>query len=405
MKHLILVGACYLDTILTIPHFPTEDSKLRATALQVRRGGNCPNSLEVLAQLLAASSSDLVGTDITDGTDVTDLTDPTGSVRGGGDERAGKAGVVEGVVEGGEGRGERRGDARGRYGKAGGGHQGSSGGSSSKGPSRGKPHPDSVHHLPPTKLHLITCLPDASSAATRQILSSFGTATIPSPTTAASSSTTSSDQTTTIDLSHSFFRTGHDTPASCYILRTSGSGPDGGGGRSGSGDGSRTIVNYSDLPDMTADELEGVVDAFVEEIRQEGGDEGGKDSDEGGGGGDGCWWHFEGRIPETTLHCIQHLRRAMPRCTISVEIEKPGRAGLAELAAAADVVFYSRSWAESRGYVSPEACLRGEAPSTKASLMFCTWGEQGAGALSLPEGEYIHQPATKPGEESIPVVE
>lgn len=55
---------------------------------------------------------------------------------------------------------------------------------------------------------------------------------------------------------------------------------------------------------------------------------------------------IQGRIPETTLHCIQHLRHAMPRCTISVEIEKPGRAGLTELAAAADVVFYSRSWAE-----------------------------------------------------------
>ncbi|KAK4147170.1 uncharacterized protein C8A04DRAFT_24968 [Dichotomopilus funicola] len=373
MKHLILVGACYLDTILTIPHFPTEDSKLRATALQVRRGGNCPNSLEVLAQLLAASSAGLVDADGTDGTDgadgtsltgLTGLTDPIESVRGGGDERAGKAGEVDGVVEGGEGRGEGRGDARGRYGKAGGGHQGSSGGSSSKGPSREKSDPDPVHHLPPTKLHLITCLPDASSAATRQILSSFGTTTIPSPTTTASSSTTSSDQTTTIDLSHSFFRTGHDTPASCYILRTSGSGPDGGGGRGGSSDGSRTIVNYSDLPDMTANELEGVVDAFVEEIRREGDNGVGEDSDKGGGGG--CWWHFEGRIPETTLHCIQHLRRAMPRCTISVEIEKPGRAGLAELAAAADVVFYSRSWAESRGYVSPEACLRGEAPSTKA---------------------------------------
>lgn len=70
MKHLILVGACYLDTILTyvaptttpsrinnqqassVPQFPSEDSKLRATNLSIRRGGNCPNSLEVLQQLL-----------------------------------------------------------------------------------------------------------------------------------------------------------------------------------------------------------------------------------------------------------------------------------------------------------------------------------------------------------------
>jgi hypothetical protein len=54
----------------------------------------------------------------------------------------------------------------------------------------------------------------------------------------------------------------------------------------------------------------------------------------------------QGRIPETTLQCIRHLRNVSPRCTISVEVEKPNREGLVELAAEADVVFYSRSWAE-----------------------------------------------------------
>lgn len=36
----------------SVPHFPTEDSKLRATSLVKRRGGNCPNTLEVLQQLI-----------------------------------------------------------------------------------------------------------------------------------------------------------------------------------------------------------------------------------------------------------------------------------------------------------------------------------------------------------------
>lgn len=54
----------------------------------------------------------------------------------------------------------------------------------------------------------------------------------------------------------------------------------------------------------------------------------------------------QGRIPETTLQCIQHLRRHLPRSRVSVEVEKPGREGLRELASEADVVFYSRSWAE-----------------------------------------------------------
>jgi ketohexokinase len=40
------------------------------------------------------------------------------------------------------------------------------------------------------------------------------------------------------------------------------------------------------------------------------------------------------------------LRDALPNARISVEVEKPGREGLPQLAAEADVVFYSRSWAE-----------------------------------------------------------
>ena len=54
----------------------------------------------------------------------------------------------------------------------------------------------------------------------------------------------------------------------------------------------------------------------------------------------------QGRIPETTLRCIEDLRTGAPKARISVEVEKPGRTGLEELAAQADVVFYSRSWAE-----------------------------------------------------------
>lgn len=58
--------------------------------------------------------------------------------------------------------------------------------------------------------------------------------------------------------------------------------------------------------------------------------------------------HLQGRIPEVTLRCIQHLRRNFAGCRVSVEVEKPSREGLRELAAEADVVFYSRSWAEVR---------------------------------------------------------
>lgn len=52
MKHIVGVGACYLDTILCVPRYPAEDEKLRAQSLSTRRGGNCPNTLEVLQGLL-----------------------------------------------------------------------------------------------------------------------------------------------------------------------------------------------------------------------------------------------------------------------------------------------------------------------------------------------------------------
>ncbi|KAI1077812.1 pfkB family kinase [Whalleya microplaca] len=52
MRNFIGVGACYLDTILSVPHFITEDEKLRASNIVRRRGGNCPNTVEVLQQFL-----------------------------------------------------------------------------------------------------------------------------------------------------------------------------------------------------------------------------------------------------------------------------------------------------------------------------------------------------------------
>jgi hypothetical protein len=59
-------------------------------------------------------------------------------------------------------------------------------------------------------------------------------------------------------------------------------------------------------------------------------------------------------MPRITLECIRYLRRELPDCRISVEVEKPGRDGLRELAAEGDVVFYSRAWAEvSQGTGSP----------------------------------------------------
>ncbi|KAH6892131.1 Ribokinase-like protein [Thelonectria olida] len=240
MKHLILVGA--------VPFFPSEDSKLRATSLNIRRGGNCPNTIEVLEQLLA--------------------------------ERDG------------------------------------------------------------IQLYLVSCLPNASSAATRRIVASFG-------------------PDSKLDLRHCIYREASVEAASSYIIRSDETG-------------SRTLVNYNDLPEMTMDEFEPIVKSFSPDQET-------------------CW-HFEGRIPDTTLQCMRIIRDALPNARISVEVEKPGREGLPKLAAEADVVFYSRSWAEGRGHESAESCLRTEAHEN-AWLALCTWGADGAAGLSRPAGEEVRCPA------------
>ncbi|KAG5768026.1 hypothetical protein H9Q73_013989 [Fusarium xylarioides] len=266
MKHLIAVGACYLDTILTnvtstaVPFFPSEDSKLRATSLNIRRGGNCPNSLQVLEQLLSQHDT--------------------------------------------------------------------------------------------LQLHLVSPLPAAASSATQRVISSFGAQ-------------------SNIDFSHCVYREESTEAASSYIMRSETSG-------------SRTLVNYNDLLEMTEDEFGNIARGFNP--------------------GQGTWWHFEGRIPDTIQSCIRLLRNVLPKATISVEIEKPGREGLPELAAEADVVFYSRSWAESRGHKTPEQCLRAEGHK-KASLALCTWGEEGAAGLSRSTGESIHCPALDKSGRDISVID
>ncbi|KAJ0308305.1 hypothetical protein COL5a_000792 [Colletotrichum fioriniae] len=219
-------------------------------------------------------------------------------------------------------------------------------------------------HLPhsqiePLTMHLVSPLPERQSQATAQIIASFPSAL---DTTAAAAAST-----TEIRFDHCLFRKGHQAPASSYIFRSEATG-------------SRTIVNHNDLPDMTTDEFLNVVEAFR-------------------GKGGRTWWHFEGRVPETTLSCILALRRALgdDAVTVSVEVERPGRAGLRELAAEADVVFYSKSWAEGCGYTSADDCLRKESLSLpRTSLAMVTWGAEGAWCISPKDPQLVKSPVETP---------
>lgn len=132
-----------------MPFFPAEDSKLRARSLSIRRGGNCPNSLEVLQQLL-------------------------------------------------------------------------------------QPRDD-------LKPYLVTSLPEKASPATKRIIDSFG-------------------QESPVDFGYCQFRENHTEPACSWIIRSEETG-------------SRTLVNYNELPEITTQEFEAVVNSF--------------DGDQE------TWWHFE----------------------------------------------------------------------------------------------------------------
>ena len=79
---------------------------------------------------------------------------------------------------------------------------------------------------------------------------------------------------------------------------------------------------------------------------------------------------LQGRIPEILIECIKNLPISHPRATVSVEVEKPGRLGLQELAAEADVVFYSKTWAQVRFcFYMPRDYTSG--PLMKAASRIC----------------------------------
>ncbi|KAF2109780.1 Ribokinase-like protein [Lophiotrema nucula] len=257
MQHIIAVGAVYIDTILSVPYYPSEDEKLRAQSLTRRRGGNCANTFEVLQQ----------------------LTD------------------------------------------------------------RAK-----------VQLSLSCVLPAKESEACKFIRSSLNNV--------------------ALDPS-SIYREDTQEAASSYIIKSRDTD-------------SRTIVSYNELPEMALDEF--VMKAGIMAVQE--------DAKMG-------WYHFEvrptfgrnrdsiakrfkGRTPDVLLQWVKYLRSSPNHqgFRISVEVEKPSREGLQDVAAEADVVFYSRPWAEAKEFSSARDCLEKQKSVTRAgALLCCTWGSAGATVL------------------------
>lgn len=133
---------------------------------------------------------------------------------------------------------------------------------------------------------------------------------------------------------------------------------------------SRTIVHYRDLPELTAAQFAQL------DLAPFG------------------WLHFEGRnVPELGL-MLARVREQRPDAVISLEVEKP-RDGIESLFGMADLLIFSRGYAQHCGQHDAEAFLARMRQLAAQADLVVAWGEAGAHGLSRA-GERCHSPACPP---------
>jgi ketohexokinase len=136
---------------------------------------------------------------------------------------------------------------------------------------------------------------------------------------------------------------GGTTPTSSILLSRSG--------------GSRTIVHFRDLPELSADDFGRVsLDGLA-------------------------WVHFEGRNPRETARMIRRVREEAPDVPISVELEKH-RPGVEALLQGPRLLLASRAFARAGGFEDPGDFLVNLLERSDARLCVVAWGSQGAAFLA-----------------------
>jgi ketohexokinase len=134
--------------------------------------------------------------------------------------------------------------------------------------------------------------------------------------------------------------------------------------------GSRTIVHYRDLPEYGYGDFARLdLQAFD-------------------------WLHFEGRNIVALGDMLQWSRQHYPAIPRSLEVEKP-RAGIDRLFGLADVLLFSRDYAQQQNYEQPEQLLQDIHADFPETLLFCTLGGEGAIAVDR-DGRVYRQPAVAP---------
>lgn len=131
--------------------------------------------------------------------------------------------------------------------------------------------------------------------------------------------------------------------------------------------GSRTIVHYRDLPEQDPAHLQRALAHRFD------------------------WIHFEGRNVPALTQILPRLSQQTEHPTISLEAEKH-RDGLEQLLPLADVIMFSRPWAEAAGFTSAEAFLRSLPSKFDKKILTCTWGAKGVWFRDK-NSSIQHQPA------------
>lgn len=134
--------------------------------------------------------------------------------------------------------------------------------------------------------------------------------------------------------------------------------------------GSRTIVHYRDLPEYPAA-------AFVSINLTE-----------------YDWLHFEGRNVSEMEKMLTRAQEIAPQLPLSIEVEKE-REGMEALLPLADLLLFSRDYAERQGIKNGGEFLQQIAARGYRAMLTCTWGEDGAYALEHGSG-IQHAAAHKP---------
>lgn len=136
--------------------------------------------------------------------------------------------------------------------------------------------------------------------------------------------------------------------------------------------GSRTIVHYRDLPELSAADFCRIPVAHYD------------------------WLHFEGRNVGELAQMLAYTHDNVFDQPVSLEIEKL-REGLEELIPQVDLVMFPRAYAQAQGFHDAESFLRDRQAQHGKVWMTCTWGEAGAWAIDQL-GVVFHAPALKVGQ-------